>query len=127
MGKLEADVKRSIYKKLINLETMGYILWTERLQSGQIHNGNQHIYMSRSGTPDFIVVMINKEGRLTVIFIEAKKEGVFELRSGVQAEWRAKYGGLHSDMIYIIAQSVSEVSGIINTVGIDHVARMELK
>lgn len=119
--KLEAEIKREIHAKLKTLERFGHILWFERLQSGQIHNGNQHVYLSRPGTPDFICVLTNKTGHLTVLFIEAKREGVMTARKGVQQEWRDKYSNLHTDMIYIIAQSVDDLMQVVLSVGVDQV------
>lgn len=123
--KLEAVVKKEIHAKLKTLERFGHILWYERLQSGQIHNGDQHVYMCRPGTPDFICVLVNKRGVLTVLFIEAKREGVFLARKGVQQQWHDKYYNLHTDMIYIIAQSVDDMMETILHVGIDRVEAIE--
>lgn len=105
----EADIKREIRKKLLNLESSGMILWFERLQSGAIHNGNQHVYMCRKGTPDFEAVFVNKIGSLCVLFVEVKKEGVYAPRKGVQKEWSDHYGTLHTDMMYMVAQSVNDM------------------
>ena len=85
--KLEKEVKSEIYKRLRSLESSGIVLWFERLNAGEVHNGNQHIYMCRPGTPDFVCVFVNRSGRLTVLFIEAKREGIHTTRPGVQREW----------------------------------------
>lgn len=123
--RLEKDVKREIYNKLEFLERMNHILWFERLQSCQIHNGNQHIYMCRPGTSDFICVLTNKKGSLSVIFIEAKREGVYKERVGAQAEFRKSYDGIHEDIIYCVVQSVDDLMSVIDKIWISPVDKIQ--
>ena len=66
--------------------------------------------------------MENIEGSLTVIFLEAKKEGVFKARAGVQSEWKEAHDGIHKDIIYVIAQSVDDMMDVVLKVGKDRLA-----
>lgn len=60
------------------------------------------------------------------MFLEVKREGVYEPRKGVQAEWRDKYGRKHPDMIYVVAQSVDDVTKVVYSLGQDLVWKIKL-
>jgi hypothetical protein len=118
--RLEKEVKKEIYKLLERMECCGDILWFERLQSGVVRHEGNYIWMCREGTPDFICVFINKMCFLTVLFIEAKREGIkAEPREGAQKEWKDKYGNLNGDMVYMIAQGEDDVKKKIRHLAFD--------
>ena len=109
--KLEKEVKREIYDLMERLECCQDILFFERLQSGVIEHHGNYIWCCREGTPDMFCVFKNKVGGLTTLFIEIKREGIpARPRKGAQQEWKDRYGDLHTDLIYMIAQSAEEVN-----------------
>jgi hypothetical protein len=124
----ESDVKKEVRRYLISREggSPPVVVWFDRLNSGQIHNGNQHIYLCQDGTADFLCLFIGKKKQLCALFIETKStDEKQEPRKGAQTEFRNKYHQRHVDMYYMIAQSKKDVSDAINRLAYDFVAEIE--
>jgi hypothetical protein len=70
----EAEISKETRKRLESLECSGDILWYERLQAGRVKTEwGSWLQLCRTGTPDFICAVINKNKTLSLIFIENKK------------------------------------------------------
>jgi len=78
----------------------------------------------RKGTPDFVCLITNKEGRITCLFLEAKAETAIP-RKGVQQDFSLKYGLRHINMKYAIVRSPREVCKLIQEFGYDFVQEIE--
>lgn len=125
----EAEVVLDIKKYLSGreMEHPPTVLWWERLQSGSIHNGNQHIYLSRKGTADFLCLFVGKKKQVVALFIEAKSPDVeAKPRKGAQEDFMKKYNQRHIDMHYMIAQSREDVYKAIKELQYDMLQEIEL-
>lgn len=109
----EGTVKQQVFKSLYALEMSGYIYWFERLQSGQIHIGKNHIYQCRPGTHDFVAVFPDKKKNLSVAFIEVKRADKKALLSDNQKKFRTKHDGKHVNILFWLVQSGKEVERLV--------------
>lgn len=109
----EGKVKHDVYRTLAMLEASGYVVWFERLQSGQIHHGETHIYQCRKGTFDFLTIFKNSKGTLSAAFIEVKRDDVKAVLSDTQRLFKERYEGKHDCVFFWIAQSGRDVKRLI--------------
>lgn len=119
MSSLERDLKKSVYNKLLWLEHIGDILWFERLNSGKVETRyGSWIQLCRESTPDFVVLLRNKEGNLSFIFLEIKRPDKKGKLSKGQIKFEEKYCKVN-DVHYIKAESVEEITDLIYEIGFD--------
>jgi hypothetical protein len=123
----EGKAKSEVKKALELLELTGDVLWYERLNSGTIQNGNQFIWLCRSGTPDFISVFIDKDGNLMVCFIEVKRADKKANYSDNQKEFVCKYEWKHKNIIVLLVQSGDQVKKEILSRSYDRVRHIKLE
>lgn len=121
----EGKVKHDVYRTLAMLEASGYVVWFERLQSGQIHNGETHVYQCRKGTFDFFTIFKNSKGTLSAAFIEVKRDDVKAVLSDTQKLFKERYEGKHDDVFFWLAQSGREVKKLIIEHGYDRLSDIE--
>lgn len=116
MAGLESSLMKEIKKKLELYQLAGVVIWFSRLQSFKIKHYGNFIMGCAKGTPDFITVIHNKNGTVSVIFIEAKSD-TGKLRPE-QIEFQKEY---HSPPhIHVItARTITDVVQYIDKVGID--------
>ena len=126
---MEKDVVRELNKYLDSkeLEKPISVIWFCRLQCGKVQTKyGSWIQLAKKGTPDFIIVIIGKDKRLQILFVEVKSEDVRATpRKGAQTDWVVKYASRHSDINYMIAQSVDEVKAFIKSLAFDAVNSIE--
>lgn len=108
MSKLEKTVMSDIRRALEQLESVGCILWFERLHSLNIKTEfGGYIRCCRPGTPDYIVALKTSMG-LLVLFIEAKSD------TGKQSIQQVEFQRKHQTWaIYKVVKDVAEVKRII--------------
>jgi len=88
----EADLNKQIREKLELFESCGVIKWFERLNTGKVKTlYGSYLQLCREGTPDWIVILKNKQDKIAVLFIEAKSDiGLKQHREG-QDDFMDKY------------------------------------
>ena len=104
MPKLEKSVMADIRRALESLESVGCILWFERLNSGKIQTKyGSWIQLCRPNTPDWIVALKSTMG-LLILFIEAKSD------TGIHKEGQKKFQLKHQTWtIYMVVKDVATV------------------
>lgn len=112
----EADIMTAIRKRLGAYQACGDILWFLRINSGKIYHNGHYIQLAPRGTPDWLVLVRDKNKNLTIIFLEAKSE--IGRLSKEQLAFEITYHN-DKDILYYIIKNISQLSNIINTVAFD--------
>lgn len=76
----ESEVLKSILNKLKMLELTGDIIWFNRLASGKVQTAGGWVNLCQAGTPDVIVIVNCRNGKIAVLFLETKRTGVTRTR-----------------------------------------------
>ena len=110
MSKLEKSVTADIRRVLEHLESVGCILWHERLNSGKVRTEyGGYVQLCRMGTPDYIVALRTTMG-LLILFIEAKSD------TGKQSIQQVEFQRKHQTWaIYMVAKDVLSVKNKIES------------
>lgn len=117
----ESDVSKQIRKSLDTWKISGVVVWWERLNSGKIQVGGRWVQLCGKGTPDYIALIRNKQGGLTVLFIEVKS-AIGQLRPD-QVQFAKTYAC--ADIVVAVIRDVVELNRIISDIGIDILGGIE--
>lgn len=115
---LEKIVITGIKERLSVLQLTGQVIYWERLQSGAFRKGGHYIKLSRTGTPDFICVIRNRQDNLSFIFFEAKRPDGKGKLSKEQVSFMKDYSGI-KDFYHFVITDPREVGRLIDDLSID--------
>lgn len=121
---LERDLSKSIRIALDGYQMCGEVEWWMRINSGSIKSVyGGYLKLAPEGTPDFIAVIRNKEGGLSVVFVEAKGQ-TGQLRPS-QVVFSEKYNK-KKDIYVIKVSDVKELHKFINEIALDTTENIKL-
>lgn len=112
---------KQIRSRLSLWQMTGVVEWGERLQSGKIRVGHHFVTMSAKGTPDFVVVLRNRDRNLSLLFIEAKSD-TGKVRPD-QMAFISKYNN-GKDIHSIVVRDIKTLDDFINRLGVDKVSEL---
>jgi len=123
MARLEADLVKQIKSRLSSGSLSGSIIWWMRIQVGSFKVDGRYIKtpLEMRGTPDFIAVVRNKQGNITVLFIEAKSD-TGTLREE-QLHFAQKYSK-EKDMRVITVRDINYLNTILNEIEYDRLQEL---
>ncbi|OPZ89195.1 MAG: hypothetical protein BWY74_02831 [Firmicutes bacterium ADurb.Bin419] len=123
MAKLERDLIDEINKYLRSSDNKTVLFWM-RVHLGSFRNDFGVRIMTRKelvGTPDFLIVVWNKQKGLSIIFAEAKSD-TGNLRTE-QEEFFNRYSKIEN-IHPLVIRDIQELKNIINKIAYDRVQEL---
>lgn len=125
MGKLEKDVVKDIKETFGVWQMCGVVVFWKRLQVGTLQNNGRYVRFGEKGDPDFVSVIRNKQGNLSLIFAEAKRGDGKGKLSDEQEEFRDKYKN-EKDVYWIEITDKRQLTDLLNEIGIDRTEEIKI-
>lgn len=111
--KLEKDLMKILGNRLSILRMTGEVINFHRLQAGKVKNqySNSWIKLGEKDDPDWVVLIRNRENRITLLYIECKSD-IGKLRPG-QEEFIRRHSQ-KTDVVCMLLKDILEFDKWIN-------------
>jgi len=121
----ESPVLKKVSDTLGVYEFHKVVIWWERLNSGKVRSmySGRWVGLCDKGTSDFVAVIRNREGGLSLLFIECKRGDGQGHLSEYQEKFRDKYKAL-KDVYYMEVIDSYQVKSLLERIGIDRTSEI---
>lgn len=120
---LEKEIMGNVKETLESHKFSGSVIHYHRINSGLIKNSytGSWVRMDKKGTPDWLVIVRNKENNISIIYIECKSEHGKQTKE--QIEFQNKYSK-QKDIYYLVIRDINELKAVINKVSYDRLQEL---